>query len=77
MVGRSARHCSKTMFLAIQILTIFAALNTAPCSKGLPFTLTEKLPTNLKKTAISPFLLPHIPYSRDGENFLIFQRNSC
>ena len=23
------------------------------------------------------FLLPHITYSRDGENFLIYQRNSC
>ena len=27
-------------------------------------------------TANSPFLLPHITYIRDGENFLIYQRNS-
>ena len=29
------------------------------------------------RSANSPFLLPHITYSRDGENFLINQRNSC
>ena len=28
-------------------------------------------------TANSPFFLPHIGYSRDGETFLIYQRNSC
>ena len=27
-------------------------------------------------TASSPFLLPQITYSRDGENFLIYQWNS-
>ena len=28
-------------------------------------------------TANSPFVLPHIAYSKDGENFLFYQRNSC
>ena len=29
------------------------------------------------QTANSPFLLSHITYGRDGENPLIYQRNSC
>ena len=34
------------------------------------------LDTNFHPTN-SPFLLPHVTFSRDRENFFIHQRNSC
>ena len=35
------------------------------------------MPLIFNHTANYPFVLPHITYSRDGESFLIYQRNSC
>ena len=49
------------------------SLDQTAISFGAPIPL----PFNFHHhTANSPFLLPHITHDRDGENLLIFQRNS-